>query len=226
MRILAIDSSTEACSVAVWRPNACVSLYDAKPPRVSEVILEMVQAVLDDAGITLAEVDAFAFGRGPGSFTGVRLATAVIQGLAVVGDKPVMPISTLAALAQGAYRQWGARTVLSAVDARMQEIYWACYHLDADDVWITEQEHVSPPGDLVLPILPNWAAVGSGWDHYRDVLTERLSALVGCWYPGCTPLAEDIGLLAFKAYQRGDYVRAEDALPVYIRDQVAHVRKA
>src|SRR5579872_2888616 len=130
LKLLALDTSGDACSVALRVGQSVIVQEKIASQQQSSCVLPMVQHILAEAGLALSQLDALAFGRGPGSFTGLRIAAGVIQGLAFAADLPVLPISTLAALAQGVYRQTQAQAVLSAIDARMQEVYWGVYGLD------------------------------------------------------------------------------------------------
>src|SRR5690606_41346453 len=127
--LLALDTATEACSVALLHEGRVLSRYEVAPRLHAQRLLPMVQEVLDEAGIAIAALDAIAFGRGPGAFTGVRIAIGVVQGLAFALDRPVLPVSNLAVLAQRAHRESGASQVAAAIDARMDEIYWGCFAL-------------------------------------------------------------------------------------------------
>ena len=158
LNILAIDTSTEACSAALLLGDEVRERFEIAPRRHSELILRMIDELFRESGLTLTSLAGLAFGRGPGSFTGVRIAAGVIQGLALGADLGVAPISTLAALAQGAHRQTGSRQVLSVIDARMGEVYWGIYELDASGIMCaTQPECVARPaarppprnGDLV-----------------------------------------------------------------------------
>ncbi len=130
MRILAIDTSGEACSAALLTETGLHQRLTLEPRRHADLILGLAEGLLKEADLKLRELDALAFGRGPGSFTGVRIAAAVVQGLAFGADLPVLPVSTLAGLAQGQHRRQGARKCLAALDARMGEVYWGRYILD------------------------------------------------------------------------------------------------
>ena len=130
MRILAIDTATEACSAALWNDGTLSAHFEICPREHTQRILPLVQEVLAESGTTLTELDALAFGRGPGSFTGVRIGIGIAQGLALGAELPMIGVSTLATMAQGAWRKTGATRVLAAIDARMGEVYWAEYQRD------------------------------------------------------------------------------------------------
>jgi tRNA threonylcarbamoyladenosine biosynthesis protein TsaB len=177
--------------------------------------------LLREAGLTLGQLDALAFARGPGSFTGVRIATAITQGAAFGANLPVVPVSSLQALAEGCRRRMNARDVLVALDARMQEVYWGAYRVDETGrpVPIID-EAVLAPADVVVPEHAEWHAVGSGWGAYHDLLTSRCENLQSI-DPDVQIHAADVAQLAAYSLAAGQTVRAENALPTYLRDQVA-----
>ncbi len=216
-RILALDTATEACSVALYLDGEVREHFDILPRQHSQQILPMIEAILAEHGLSMMALDAIAFGRGPGAFTGVRIATGIAQGLAFAADLPVIPVSTLAALAQLGLREYGAQEVLATIDARMDEIYQALYRADNGIMVLQGAEQVSPPETVAVETMTdNLVGVGSGW-HYR----ERIAVPVSQCYPDEYPHAADIALLASAAFARGEGVAAEQALPVYLRDNVA-----
>jgi len=222
MKLLAIETATEACSAALYINGEISERYEVAPRRHAELILSMMEQLLAEAELKLTQLDALAFGRGPGSFTGVRIATGVIQGAAFGAQLPVVPVSTLAALAQRHYRMRGACRILPAFDARMKEIYWAAYEVAADNlVMLVGDEQVASPAEVDLPQGDNWWGVGTGWATYSEILAqrmgERLTAVEGDLF--CS--AQDVAQLAVRGYEAGEAVAAELALPVYLRDQVA-----
>lgn len=216
-KILALDTSTEACSVAVWADSKVVERF-ASGNQHSELILPMTQAVLAEAGLALTQLDAIAFGRGPGSFTGLRIGAGVAQGLAFGANLPVVPISSLAALAQGV----DAPRVLAAFDARMGQVYFGAYVKNSQGLAeLVGIEQVITPGDVPLPEGTDWVGAGSGWDQYHALLSARLGEGVGRWQKEAHPRARFVAELAVAAYRAGKVVVAEQALPVYLRDDVA-----
>lgn len=221
-KILALDTSTAACSAALFCDNQLVACQEEIIPRQhSNLILPMLDAVLAVGGVAHAQLDALAFGCGPGSFTGVRLAASIIQGIAFASDLPVLAISTLRALAQGAYRDRGAKHVLSSIDAYMQEVYWGVYQLDQHESMVALlPDTICLPADVVVPEEIEWVGVGSGWDSYTTVMQEKMGAQLSSWLPNRYPSARDIASLAAIDYQQGKAVSAEQALPVYLRDKV------
>lgn len=217
MKLLALETATEACSAAVWADGAILERYELAPRRHAALILPMCEAVLAEAGLKTTQLDAVAFGRGPGAFTGVRIAVGIAQGIAFAADLPVVPISTLAALALGAARVTGHARIAAALDARMGEVYWGCYAVGGDDTELLVEEWVGAPALIEAP--PGlWFGAGRGWAAHGAVLSRRLA--VGGWLGECYPRAGDVGRLAVDPRRRGDWVDAERALPVYLRNQV------
>lgn len=220
-RILALDTATEACSAAVLDGERLIARSRIAPREHAQLILTMVREVLDEANLALSELDAIAFGRGPGGFTGVRIATGVVQGLAFGAGKPVIPVSTLRALAQGAARDAGASAVIAAIDARMGEVYVG--NFVRDDKGLMQpagEERVCAPGAVSAPPRSDWVGTGSGWNEYREALAScvpvaAVETLVR--YPD----ARDIAILAASDFLAGLALPADKALPVYLRDQVA-----
>src|SRR5688572_16016384 len=144
-KILAIETATEACSVALLHGGKTLQRFEHRPQAQADLVLPMIEAVLSEAGLKTQDLDAIAYGRGPGSFTGLRIAAAVTQGIAVATGLPVIPVSTLAVIAQGVYRVHGREKVIAAIDARMQEIYWGYYRLQNGLMTAVGDEQVSPP---------------------------------------------------------------------------------
>ena len=226
MKLLAIDTSTEACSAAVIHGTQRHARFELAPQRHAERILAMIEAVLAEAGLQLGELDGLAFGRGPGAFTGVRIAAGVIQGIGLATGLKVAPISSLAALAQGCVRHHHARAVLAVMDARIGEVYCGGYRLGADGRLQTcRPERVCKPVEVELAAeapAETWTGAGSGFEAYRDALAVPLAGLQSV-YPALLPDAFDVATLAVDAFERGEAVSAVLALPVYLRDQVAQV---
>ncbi|QJR82197.1 tRNA (adenosine(37)-N6)-threonylcarbamoyltransferase complex dimerization subunit type 1 TsaB [Alteromonas pelagimontana] len=217
MNILAIDTATEACSVALLLENTVISRFEICPQQHSQKLLPMVDSVLKEAGVKLSQLDGLAFGRGPGSFTGVRIATGMIQGLALGSQLPVVGVSTLAAMAQQAVVQHQAETVFAAIDARMGEVYFGVFSSNDGVVDAHQSEQVcSPEAACELIDSDSYTAVGTGWQAY-PALEEKMGARkVAALYPA----AEYMLALAKVALIRGEGKTAEEALPVYLRDTV------
>ncbi len=221
MKILAIETATEACTVALRFNNEVLERYEIKPREHSLLVLPMIDELLSAAGISKKQLDVIAFGCGPGAFTGVRIAASITQGIAFAVDVPVVPVSTLAGLAQGAYRKYGLRQILPVIDARMDEIYFAQYTLNQSGIMQSvSPEIVIAPDRVELPNTGHWLGVGSGWDRYNNVLLRQQSSAV-TWNPGRLPHAQDIALIGQVMNEQGLTVCAEEAIPVYVRNQVA-----
>lgn len=220
MKLLALDTATHGCSIALL-VNDHVEERQLDAPRVqAEAVLPMVERLLAESGMKLGGLDAVAFGRGPGAFTGLRVAASVAQGLAFGAGLPVVPVSELAALAWGAHRVHSASQVVACLDARMGEVYWAAYGVSGRDVMALSGESLSSPGDLQLQAKGPWFGAGSGWAVHREALKERVPKLLGV-APDLAPTAADIVRLAARAFSQGTALPAEEALPVYLRDRVA-----
>ncbi|WP_416422818.1 tRNA (adenosine(37)-N6)-threonylcarbamoyltransferase complex dimerization subunit type 1 TsaB [Pseudomonas sp. App30] len=216
--LLALDTATEACSVALLHDGKVLSHYEVIPRLHAQKLLPMIQALLGEAGIGLSAVDAIAFGRGPGAFTGVRIAIGVVQGLAFGLDRPVLPVSNLALLAQRALREQGARQVAAAIDARMDEVYWGCYQADGGEMKLVGAEAVLAPELVTLPAgaQGDWYGAGTGWGY-----GERLAVKASACDATLLPHALDLLTLAQGGWARGEAVAADLAQPVYLRDKVA-----
>lgn len=221
IKLLAFDTSTEACSAALFYNEQIISRYEIAPRKHTALILPFLQTVLAEGGLTLAQLDAIAFGCGPGSFTGVRIAASVVQGIAFAADLPVIPVSTLRALAQGAYREFAAPTVYAALDAQMNEVYWGVYGLSSDKIMKEIMpESVCDPRQVVTIKEANIVGVGQGWDAYPELLKSSCGTGLQKCIPNRYPNAQDIAIIAAADYQQGRVVKAEQALPVYLRDKV------
>jgi tRNA threonylcarbamoyladenosine biosynthesis protein TsaB len=227
MKLLAIETATDACSAALSIDGEICERFEIAPRAHTELILPMIDELMAEADISISQVDAMAFGRGPGAFTGVRIAVGVTQGIAFGADLPVVPVSTLAALAQGC----GGDQILAALDARMDEVYWGAYQRNADGMMtLVGEECVLPPGEVPLPdvslteaSLPErkgWQGAGIGWQVYEAALMARCVGRVALWQGDCFPRARDVALLGIAGFEAGQAVAAEQALPVYLRDKV------
>ncbi len=190
--------------------------------RHGEKVLGMANGLLAEAGLSLVGLDALAFGRGPGSFTGVRIAAAVVQGAAYAAQLPVVPVSNLAAMALGAYRMSGRCQTLVAVDARMNQVYWGAYRLEGgESARLEGEEAVLAPEQVPHPSGTGWIGAGSGWEAYGGILGTRLGDQVIATLPDLICEAQYIAELAARLFLQGEAVPAEAAMPVYLRDQVA-----
>jgi tRNA threonylcarbamoyladenosine biosynthesis protein TsaB len=220
MNLLAIETATEACSVALLHGDTVIDRSELAPRRHAELVLPMAESLLAEAGISRRQLDAIAVGRGPGAFTGVRLGISMAQGLGLALDVPVATVSSLAALALEAAP--GDGPVLALIDARMGEIYAGAFRIDGDGLLEPlGSERVCPPEALNEPhTLAGWRVVGSGWATYGELLAGRLgapSSALGERYPQ----ARHVARLARPLLDGDADLAPEHALPVYLRDKVA-----
>ena len=217
MNILALETSTNACSVAVMTAAGIYELHEIAPRQHTERLFTLIERVLVEAGITRSALDLIAFGHGPGAFTGVRVAAAVAQGMALARDLPLAPVSTLAALAAGGARLHGARQVVAALDARRDEVYLAALRFDAafDIEQVVIADCVVAPETVTLANPALWLAVGNGWGTYHARLAVDVAAMPRA--PLLYPHATDVARLGLARYARGAAVAVADAVPVYLR---------
>jgi tRNA threonylcarbamoyladenosine biosynthesis protein TsaB len=256
MNILALDTSTEACSVALLAGDRVITRYQEAPRGHAELILPMVDALLDETGVTLKDLAAIAFGRGPGSFTGVRLASSVVQGLAYGAGVGVVPVSTLQAVALRALRDDDALAgttrathVLVCNDARMDEVYVGAFARGAAESTVVRPtplgpETVMPPAEVVVPqgaredegegkgkaqnIGVRWIGAGRGFKAYPELsrLRAEQGGVLAAVHETILPRAEDILALAIPEVAAGRVLPPTAALPIYVRDEVAKVPRA
>jgi tRNA threonylcarbamoyladenosine biosynthesis protein TsaB len=217
MKILALDTSTEYCSVALWRDGEVDAREVRAGQRHSELLLPMVDELLGRHGLAVKDLDGIAFGQGPGSFTGLRIGCGVVQGLAFGAGIGVVGVGTLAAMALAS----GADRVVCCLDARMGEIYHAVYSR-AGAGW----ESLQPPSvcaPSVAPALPagSWTGCGSGFAAHGPVLQRHYAGRLSAIMPEVFPHARDISRLAAGEFEAGRAQAAEHAVPLYIRDKVA-----
>lgn len=219
MKLLAIETATEACSAALYIDGAIEQRYKVAPREHGSLILGMIDELMAEAQLTANQLDAIAFGRGPGSFIGVRIAASVTQGIAFGAELPVVPVSTLATIAQGSQHDY----LLVAIDARMKEVYWGQYSRDAQSGMVHERaaEILIPPAQVEVAETENdWVGVGTGWESYRELLLQRLPQVQHI-DTNHLPAAQSTAVLAAEFYRQGQVVTPEEAIPVYLRDRVA-----
>jgi tRNA threonylcarbamoyladenosine biosynthesis protein TsaB len=220
MRLLAFETSTEACSVALHVDGRMIERFEIAPRRHAELALPWAQALLDQAGVAKSQLDAIAVGRGPGAFTGVRLAIALGQGLALALDRPLLAVSTLQALALRAPADAGR--IVAAIDARMGEVYAACFSRQGAALVALTQETVGAPDAVRLADAhAGWQAVGTGFGAVEGVLAARLSPQLAEVDAAALPHAADVATLALQAYARGERPAPESVQPAYLRNNVA-----
>lgn len=218
MKILAFETATEACSVALSIDGELRERFEIAPRRHAELALPWAEGLLAEAGIAKSQLDAIAVGRGPGAFTGVRLAIAIAQGIALALDKPVVPISTLAALAM---RGEGPR-VLAAIDARMGEVYAAAFRREGEEMVAQSAETVGAPETVRLPdVDSDWEGVGTGFAAAEAYLQRNLASRLRRVDAAALPHAADVARLAAVVFARGESVAPERLEPAYLRDNVA-----
>ena len=219
MRLLAIDTSTEACSAALLLGEEVRLRIEMTERSHAELILPMVDSLLAEAGLALGDLDGLAFGRGPGAFTGLRIAAGVIQGLALGSGLPVVGISSLAAVAEQVPAA-AEEEILVCNDARMKEIYWGLYRRADHGIDCRGEERVSPPGALDFDPDAVRHAAGNAIDRYAG-LRPRLEAASLRIHDGLYPRADAVARLASREFRAGRTGGPADALPVYLRDSVA-----
>lgn len=232
-KILALDTSTDACSVALITATQTFVEFDVVPQGHSKILLGMVERVCAAAGVSLDAVDAFAFGQGPGSFTGLRIAASVVQGLAFGANKPVVAVSSLQALAQQAFNLTSDTAVtnltnthiIPILDARMQEVYWGAYLVNKNGlVDMIHADCLNKPDEIKFDGKNEYIAVGTGCDIYGDLIranNSHLTIIEGIQYPR----AQEIAQLAISKFINGDILTPSAAVPVYIRNDVAQTSK-
>jgi len=235
MNILALETATDNCSVALAVGDDQLSLSELAPQKHAQKLLPMVEQLLAEAGLSRTRLDGVAFGRGPGSFTGLRIAAATTQGIALGLDLPVVGISTLAAIAHQRYRTAQVEYTLACLDARMSEVYWGFFKSSTAASTALQEERVGSASDLVesvrlMGVSTPWEVAGSGTNIVQACLEEQHTydkdknlRLFGSLQ--LQPQALDILLLAQPGFVAGDVVTAAEALPVYLREQVALTEK-
>ena len=220
-KILAIETSTTACSAALQVEGEIVEQFKIAPRQHSDLILPMVDQLLAEADITLGQLDSIAFAQGPGAFTGLRIAAGVVQGLSFAVDLPVTPVSTLATMAHGAFREFGAEQILVANDAGMKEVYFAAYHVPGQGKatllgkeWVTALDAIPGVSE------GEWLALGSGWQSYAELIPDSFADKLQKTLVEYYPHARDVVSLAQGIFAEGGCVAPEQAVPVYLRDKV------
>ncbi len=225
MKILAIETATDACSAALLIDNEIAVEYELAPRKHTQLLLPMIERLMANAELSIAGLDAIAFGQGPGAFTGLRIAAGVTQGIALSADLAVIPVSTLASMAQQSYQQNQTHHMLVALDARINEVYWGKYEVIDDSVFLSGSEQVILPENIESIEVGQWTGIGSGWKAYQEELENKTSGHLQHVYADLTPSAEFVAQLAVRKYEQGDVVSAEQAQPVYLRNKVADTIK-
>jgi tRNA threonylcarbamoyladenosine biosynthesis protein TsaB len=222
MKLLAVETATEACSAAVFVDGVMSERFELAPKHHTKLILPMIAELMNAANLKPTELDALAFGCGPGSFTGIRIATGVIQGIALGADLPVVCVSTLAAMAQEFFDRSDSKLAFTAMDARMGEIFWGVYQRDAlGFAELMEHEAVMPAALVTCAVKGLGVGIGSGWGVYADELMARLAERVAYYETDNLPRAALIARLGVQGFLQGLAVPVEQAMPVYLRNKVA-----
>ncbi len=210
-RILGIETATDACSCALWCEGEVTERFEIAPRRQAERVLPMIDELLKEKQLTVADMDAIAFGQGPGSFMGTRLAASVAMGLAFGVDKPVIPVSSLHSLAQRAYQESGEEQVAAAWDARMNEVYWGCYRAENGRMQPVLNDALDKPAAVILP-KGKWLLVGNAWEVYRPEFTFSQDSRL--FYPSAAMVV--VLALSLKSQE------AHQLDLCYLRQEVAH----
>ncbi len=227
--ILAIETCSESCSVALLYNGEHQQEISTEPRGHADAVLPMVERLLQQAAISLKQLDVIAFTRGPGAFTGVRIGTSVAQGLALATDLPLIAVSSLAVLAQGSYRETTKNHCLAALDARMSEVYFGVYQLSKAGLMLsTEEDQVAKPENVLLKeekkllsSSKSWQVAGAGWVNYKEALQERFrvwNLLEQQHFP--YPQAQDLLTQANWYFKNDQLIDPAQAIPVYVRDKV------
>lgn len=227
MKLLAIETCSDACSAALLIDGEINSEFQRAPQKHSELILPMCERLLASAQLDRSQLDVIAFSRGPGSFTGVRIGTSVAQGMAFALDLPVVPVSTLAVVAQHAFRLTNEQTILVLMDARMREVYAGLYQLNELRVMAPlVHESLCTPEDVAKLVTVDAFGAGNAWQEYQTQLdAKNIAALTG-WRDDILPHAHDVAVLGQVDFLAGKGLAAEHALPVYLRNNVVQSKKS
>jgi len=217
MKLLVLDTSTEWCSAALWLDGRIQARRVLAEQRHSSLLLPMVDDLLRESAVTLRQLDGIAYGAGPGSFTGLRIACAVTQGLALGADLPVAGVSTLESIAE----QTDAERIVTVLDARMAEVYWAAYRRDGADWHTVSEPQLALPESVAGPEEGDWVGAGNGFVALGDVLRPRLAARLTRIDDTLMPDAAAMAPLAARVFERGEGQDAALAAPIYLRDKVA-----
>lgn len=220
--ILAFDTATTACSVAVWCDGIVHQKFEIAPRRHGELLLPMIDSLLKEAALKINDFDAIALGNGPGSFMGLRIAAGVAQGLAFGAGIPVVTVSTLQALAQTAYWVTAAQSILVGWDARMQQIYWGLYKVEGERVFSVLPDQLSVPSGVCLSNEKCFLAAGNAWEIYADNLPQSIINLTRPDQP-CYPSAKAVAFLAADLYEQGVTVDPQSVELAYLRNRVASI---
>ncbi len=223
IRILAVDTATDACSVALWVDGEVEERFAVAPRRHAATVLPDVERLLAEAGLVLSQLDALAVGRGPGSFTGVRIGVSIVQGLALGADLGVVPVSSLRALARQVTRESANRRILAVLDARIREVYVGGYSFEDDPLGRELlAERVCAPAGVGEGANGTWFGAGPGFAAYPDELAAAMGPSLMGVQVDCYPHASQVAAIAAAGLASGAALAPERVVPVYLRDRVAN----
>lgn len=228
MQMLAFSTTTESCSVALM-VDQYIYYYDIIMPRChSEKILSMIDQLLTETGVTLRSLDCIAFDKGPGSFVGMRIGASVAQGLALGADLPLVGVSSLIILAQGAWRIFGAKQIITTIDARMGELYWANYYKTVDNNWMCENHEILVTENFIQKFMSslcgNWVLVGTGWDNFSTLKYVSIGGGSIVLRSVMFPCAQDIFPIGIYKWKNGLFIAPDCMELVYLRDNKMYVK--
>ena len=221
MKILAVETSTDACSAALLIDEQVKQAFEIAPRKHTQLILNQIDSMLAEADIKINDIDAIAFARGPGAFTGLRIAAGLTQGIALACDIPAIAVSTLAAMAQQSFQRFQTEKMYVALDARMNQVYWGEYYINKGFVELQAEELVISPKDLAKRNEADNVGIGSGWQAYQTDLQERVQSKTTPDLQAIHPAAKQVAQLAAEQYKLGNILSAEQVQPVYLRNKVA-----
>lgn len=217
MKILAFDTSTIACTVGLMNGDQIKVLHEIAPKQQTKLILPMINELLVDNGLSCSDLDAIAFGAGPGSFTGVRIATCIAQGIGLPTQIPLLPISSMAVLAQAAFLELGWTNLLVAIDARVNHVYWGNYFINQmGRIILNGKEAVNSPEEIDFNSCDEWYAIGDAWQTYHSILTAKFKNKPRKINALQLPSAAALLNLAEAKFNQGEWIYAGDAMPVYL----------
>ena len=221
MKLLAIDTSAEACSAALWLDGEISERFELTGREHTQKLMPQVASLLAECGVSYQQLDGIVCGHGPGSFAGVRIGVGYVKGLGLALDRPVIGVSSLAMIALRAAREHGVTQVLSAIDARMNEVYFGAFEVTNGKLRELAPETVVPPAAVPVMFAGGWLAAGTGWGTYRDALSSAVGVDLVKVLPDALPHAEDALRLAVPEFEAGRAVNADALAPVYLRNKVA-----
>ncbi|MES2489682.1 MAG: tRNA (adenosine(37)-N6)-threonylcarbamoyltransferase complex dimerization subunit type 1 TsaB [Pseudomonadota bacterium] len=221
MKLLAIDTSTEACSAALWLDGEVRERFELTGREHTQKLMPQVASLMAECGVSYQQLDGIVCGHGPGSFAGVRIGVGYVKGLGLALDRPVLGVSSLAMLALRAAREHAATQVLSAIDARMNEVYFGAFEVIDGKLRALAAEVVVPPAAIPAMSAGRWLAAGTGWGTYREALSTAAAVELSQVLPEALPHAGDALLLAVPEFAAGRAINADALAPVYLRNKVA-----